>query len=221
MGLLCVLLGAGIAFMWIEQDRVAPTIIISNEQVSYIEGKEDNLLEDVEAHDDIDGDVSSSLYVKVSIDEENSKAYATYYAKDSSNNVSKKMREIGIAKEIVEEATSEISTLEQAEEQESTPTPEVTEQPEETPLPTETQSESPRITLTAERVTVANGTEVNRLVYVKDIVDDKDDRVELFQNIRINGELDTTTIGEYELIYYVIDSDGNQSNEAKLTVTVE
>ena len=221
MLILCILLGAGIAFMWREQDQVAPTIIIPDEQVNYIEGKTDNLLEDVKAHDDIDGDVSSSLYVKVSIDEKNSKAYVTYYAKDKSNNVSKATREAGIAKEIGGEATSEMLPAEQAEEQEPTSTPEVTSQPEETPVSTEAESESPRITLTTERVTVAKGTEVNRLYYVENIVDDKDSRVVLYRNIIISGEVNTQVVGEYEVVYYVVDADGNKSNEAKLTIVVE
>ena len=48
-----------------------------------------------------------------------------------------------------------------------------------------------------------------------------DDRSWLFQHIQVAGEVNSYTPGVYEMIYYVIDSDGNQSNEAKLTVTVE
>ena len=225
MAVLCLLLGAGILYMWDKQDRVAPEITIPDAKVNYIEGTIDNLLEGVTAHDDRDGNVSGSLYVKVSADAEKGKAYITYYAKDNSNNVSQKVREAGMGAKVNSEP--ETTTIQQEETPavtpmpEETPTPELTLPPEATLPPTETRGENPQITLTNERVIVAKGTEINRILYVKDIVDDKDDRVELFGQIQIKGEVDTSTTGDYDLIYYVVDSDGNQSNEAKMTVVVE
>ena len=221
MVILCILLGAGIAYMWSQQDRIAPTITIPVAKINYIEGDSNSLLEGVKAHDDRDGDVSDSLYVKILADEDSGKVYAIYYAKDHSNNISKVTSEIEVGAvtpgaQLVEEETSE-ATLELTPEA----TPEMTPEAAQTPTASANDSTSPQITLTEDRVTVTRGTEINRLVYVKDIVDDKDDRVDLFRNIRIKGELDTATVGEYEIIYYVIDSDGNQSNEAKLTVIVE
>ena len=65
------------------------------------------------------------------------------------------------------------------------------------------------------------GSDFNVLSYVKEITDDVDDRSWLFQHIQVSGEVNTYIPGVYQLIYYVIDSDGNQSNEALLTVTVE
>ena len=219
MGIMCILLGVGIAFMWNKQDRVAPTIIIPDGPGNYIEGRTDSLLEDVKAHDDVDGDVSSSLYVKVSMGEESGKAYATYYAKDNSNNVSKKTREIRVAEEIATEVTSGILLTEQAKEQESTPMPETTLQLEETLSPTEIGS--PRITLTTEHIIVAKGTVINYLEYVENIVDDKDSRDMLYRNIQVSDKANVEMVGEYETIYYVVDSDENKSNEVKLTITVK
>ena len=215
MGILCVLLGVGIAFMWNKQDRVAPVITIPDTQSYYGEGDMENLLVGVQAHDDRDGDVSASLYMKISADEDKGKVYLTYYAKDHSNNVSKATREVEAVApraQLVEEVAPELTPEAK---------PELT--PEATQIPTVSAEDSsgPQIVLTEDHVIVTSGTEINRLVYVKEVVDDKDSREELFRNIRIEGEVDTAMHGNYELIYYVIDSDGNQSNEAKLKVTVE
>ena len=115
-------------------------------------------------------------------------------------------------------------------------TPEAT--PEPTPEPTpetevlsgEAQNEAkiaalsqgcPALYLVQYEQTLAVGSNFNLLSYVKDITDDVDDRNWLFQHIQVSGEVNTYTPGIYEVIYYVIDSDGNQSNEALLTVTVE
>ena len=81
---------------------------------------------------------------------------------------------------------------------------------------------SPQIKLTQNRVTIAKGQSVNRISFVESITDDKDDKDTLWKQIQIVGdEFDSTTSGTYEQIYYVVDSDGNKSNEAKLTVVVQ
>ena len=82
-------------------------------------------------------------------------------------------------------------------------------------------AESPRFYLTQYSVELERGAELNELSYVQDISDDEDSRDELYQGIRISGEVDTNTPGEYTLEYHVVDSDGNNSNVAQLRVTVK
>ena len=65
------------------------------------------------------------------------------------------------------------------------------------------------------------GSEFNKLSYVKEVIDDKDTKETLYQDIRIQGEVNIDAAGTYELIYQAVDSDGNRSNEAKLTVIVQ
>lgn len=63
---------------------------------------------------------------------------------------------------------------------------------------------------------------MNRIAFVESITDDKDAKESLFRQIQITGDdLDVNTAGTYVLTYYVVDSDGNRSNEADLTITVE
>lgn len=83
-------------------------------------------------------------------------------------------------------------------------------------------SGSPVIKLKQSTVTINRGQSVNRISYVESITDDKDDKSTLWEQIQIKGDtFDSSTSGTYEQIYYVVDSDGNKSNEAKLTIVVE
>ena len=56
--------------------------------------------------------------------------------------------------------------------------------------------------------------------YIESISDDKDETNELYRKIYLTGELNTGQAENYEISYYVTDSDKNQSNIEKLTVTV-
>lgn len=80
---------------------------------------------------------------------------------------------------------------------------------------------SPRIYLTDYMVKVPVGTTVDRLSYVKEITDDSDNVYDLWTKIQIMGTLDTMTAGTYECTYYVVDSQGNTSNQAVLQFIVE
>lgn len=80
---------------------------------------------------------------------------------------------------------------------------------------------SPRIYLTEYVVKVPVGTTVDRLSYVKEITDDSDNVYDLWTKIQITGTLDTMTAGNYECTYYVVDSQGNTSNQAVLQFIVE
>lgn len=81
--------------------------------------------------------------------------------------------------------------------------------------------QSPRIYLTDYVVKVPVGTSVDRLSYVKEITDDSDNVYDLWTKIQITGTLDVFTAGTYECTYYVVDSDGNISNQAVLKYIVE
>lgn len=76
----------------------------------------------------------------------------------------------------------------------------------------------PIIKLNTYEVTIAAGGYFNPMNYIEDAVDDVDDA---WRRIRIVGEYHTSTPGEYTLEYYVVDSDGNQSNVERLRLVVE
>ena len=53
------------------------------------------------------------------------------------------------------------------------------------------------------------------------MIDDVDSQETLFNEIEIDGDVDTAVPGDYTLTYHVTDSDGNRSNAAVLTVHVQ
>ena len=83
-------------------------------------------------------------------------------------------------------------------------------------------AEAPRIKLSTNHVTIKKGESINRISYVESVTDDKDSKETLYKRIEISGDtFDKDTPGTYEQTYYVVDTDGNRSNEAKLTIVVQ
>ena len=80
---------------------------------------------------------------------------------------------------------------------------------------------APRFYLTTYYLEIPRGTSLDRLSFVRDIQDDSENQSDLFRRIQIDGDVDIYTPGNYELIYYVVDNDGNTSNQAVLSVVVQ
>lgn len=210
-------------------DHNAPVISFSSDEVIYdSEMDEEGLLNGVTAEDESDGDVSDSLKIAdIKMSADGKSVTIVYIARDSSNNIAQNSRELSV---------------EEKEKSEPTPTPAPTEYhvatPTVTPTPTPTpdanevnrqenetaiaglSAEAPKIYLSQYAVTVQIGSEFDALSYVEDIIDDVDARDDLYLEIQIDGAVDTATAGVYELHYFVIDSSGNYSNEAHMSVTV-
>lgn len=245
MVIICLVLGAATVHLVITEDRTAPEIIFSGDQIHYSpEDDESVLLAGVTAMDKRDGDVTASLIVEgIYPDDSGSTAKVTYVARDKQNNIAKASREIeysetgstdtpngndagnniGETNQPTEGQNQTGSGQGEPNQDGTTPVSgagiaNTEDEEEEEDLP----EGSPGITLSADKLTVKRGEAVNRLSYVESITDDKDDKNTLWQRISIAGDtLDTSTAGVYELQYYVIDTDGNQSNIATLTVTVQ
>lgn len=86
---------------------------------------------------------------------------------------------------------------------------------------TKLNPQDPKMYLTTYYLQVPVGTNIDRLSYISDIQDDADATNELWRKIQIDGSLDVNTPGTYELTYFVVDSNGNSSNGAVLTIVVE
>lgn len=216
MAVACIALGG--LFYWMQQqdDVNAPVISFPNEEAIYVEGTDTAiLLEGVTASDDVDGDVSDTLVIESVIPMQNGyQATVLYYAKDNANNVQKAERVINYR------PADGILWMEETEtEQEASASEAETE--------TETETEitvpegHPIITLTTDAVTVKDGEEYNLLSYVKSITDDQDGPDWLYYQIHIDGMNDIAGPGVYELYYTVVDREYNESNRAKLTLTIE
>ena len=79
---------------------------------------------------------------------------------------------------------------------------------------------SPQLRLSTHQVDLQVGASFQYVDYIESISDDKDETNELYRKIYLTGEVNTSQAGNYEISYYVTDSDKNQSNIEKLTVTV-
>ena len=150
--------------------------------------------------------------------------------------------EDGFAPPITETATeAEIDTLtvtvterkagveEETETESETETETETETAAETETETETETEemqetnpgAPKLTLTQHSVHLKKGDTFNPVAYVSAIEDDYDNIYNLWRDIQVTGEYDTTEEGTYTLHYYVVDSFGNMSNRERFTMIVE
>lgn len=114
------------------------------------------------------------------------------------------------------------------EEEEDTEKGEISSEEREEESESELESESeelepgcPVLKLTQLSAAIKVGETFNPLIYVASIEDDYDNIYELWQDIQISGEYDAYKAGKYELTFYVVDSAGNMSNQAKFVLKVE
>ncbi|MGN0423502.1 MAG: hypothetical protein ACI4EY_12330 [Lachnospiraceae bacterium] len=218
------LAGAVVALNSVVDDK-PPVIHFQDDiEVTYTEGDPyDVFLEGVTAEDNQDGDVTDSVVVESVYPTKNGdSAMVIYVARDSKNNVTKISR--WVKGNIIKETKADKAETDEKDQlNDLHAAMDAVQAQNETQEQTDDVSpESPKITLTTDNVTIQAGEEIQRLSYVENITDDKDDAASLWQNINIIGdEFDNNTPGVYEQIYYVVDSDGNKSNEATLTITVK
>lgn len=220
---LCVALGAGTAAVVVTDDRKGPEIELpADGDVTYEEGSDTaSLLEGVTATDEKDGDVTDSLMIEnIFPNDDHTSASVVYAAKDSHNNVSKATRRVNY-KAAAEDTPAENESAPAAEEPQQNDTEgtknETDAQMEIEALP----AESPKLYLNTYEVTVEAGKDLDKTSYIKEMTDDADSQESLFNQIEIDGDVDTAVPGDYTLTYHVTDSDGNRSNAAVLTVHVQ
>lgn len=199
------------------KDKNAPEISFPVETViSYEEGEsESKLLEDVSAFDQEDGEVTDNLVIEGVYDFNNGTAKVVYVARDMAGNITKAERMIKYSK--TDEANATPAAVEVDAFDGETDFDEADSEEELLP-----DGEKPVLRLSESKVVVKKGdSSFDKISYVDEIVDDKDDRAQLFRRIIINGEFNINQVGTYELIYRVTDSDGNVSKAQTLTVVVQ
>ena len=245
MVILCLGLMGFVGFMKFSEDNTPPEIQFQDNEIVYTAGDSyDGLLDGVTATDNKDGDVTESLVVEsVYPNEDGQTATIVYVARDSRNNVGKANKVVTYRaaaddQAATSDATEKTATDESADAQPSvTPsvTPDAGSDTEEASADTTSEddseeddstddlsAEAPRIKLSTNRVTIKKGESINRISYVESVTDDKDSKETLYKRIEISGDtFDKDTPGTYEQTYYIVDTDGNRSNEAKLTIVVQ
>ena len=225
LGILCMAFSATAVFLVVDRDKTGPVIAVPEDgSLTYVAGEDKKiLLEGVTASDSEDGDVSDTLMIE-SIRPNEDRAVVTYTAVDHSHNASKASCVVNYQTETEEEETiagekrladSEDEAEELQENSETKAQKDVEDAIADLP------KESPRFRLSQHEVMLAVGEVFDYSQYISDITDDKDSREQLYGRIRLQGKVDTSKAGIYEISYFVVDSDKNQSNVEVLTVKVE
>lgn len=225
LGILCMAFSATAVFLVVDRDKTGPVIAVPEDgSLTYVAGEDKKiLLEGVTASDSEDGDVSDTLVIE-SIRPNGDRAVVTYTAVDHSHNASKASCVVNYQTETEEEETiagekrladSEDEAEELQENSETKAQKDVEDAIADLP------KESPRFRLSQHEVMLAVGEVFDYSQYISDITDDKDSREQLYGRIRLQGKVDTSKAGIYEISYSVVDSDKNQSNVEVLTVKVE
>lgn len=243
LGLICIAVVGGSGALFITRDKTGPKIIVSEDRkIAYgTDSDKTVLLDGVTAIDEKDGDVSDSLRVESVRNNEDGSLEVTYSAVDDSNNVTKLTCKVETlnqknSDEDAQEETTEASEENQEENQENT---QQDEEDKEAQNQEEANQEevddsdsdtdaaiaalpegSPQLRLSTHQVELQVGASFQYMDYIESISDDKDETNELYRKIYLTGEVNTSQAGNYEISYYVTDSDKNQSNIEKLTVTV-
>ena len=243
LGLICIAVVGGSGALFITRDKTGPKIIVSEDrEIAYgTDSDKTVLLDGVTAIDEKDGDVSDSLRVESVQNNEDGSLEVTYSAVDDSNNVTKLTCKVETlnqknSDEDAQEETTEASEENQEENQENT---QQDEEDKEAQNQEEANQEevddsnsdtdaaiaalpegSPQLRLSTHQVDLQMGASFQYMDYIESISDDKDETNELYRKIYLTGEVNTSQAGNYEISYYVTDSDKNQSNIEKLTVTV-
>lgn len=236
-----VLLAAAVIVVRFMNDRTGPVVTVKSDLTYHNGITEEELLDGVTARDNRDGDVSDSLRVTAIYPGENDgQAVVVYMAKDSQNNVTKYIRildvEAGAAVDSIGKVPTDTNTDTETETESAEPETESAEQPEteaaaadpETAARESAEADiaalapaAPVLRLKQYTVTIPVGSTFNQLSYLENVADDKDTREMLYRQIMIEGSVNPAAAGTYELIYWAKDTDGNSSNRAKLTVTVQ
>ena len=231
MGILTAGFAGITAFSCMTGDHTAPEIQFPDAQITYTEGSDTQaLLEGVTAQDDKNGDVSDYVCIDNIIpNPEDGTATVVYAAYDFSNNVAKVKRTVAYipAKEdevtadteagaVETDASSEDASETLAEGSSADALAEESDEAEEVVDP-----KAPVLTMAEHAFTIEEGgpfTPKNRVLRVEDDVDSSD---QLMRNLKVDGDYDINKAGVYELDYYVVDSEGRESNHEKMVLTVE
>lgn len=220
IGLLAAAAVAGSVFFAVIKDDKGPEITFGTDVPVYQGNSGDtSLLSNVKAQDSRDGDVSDSLYVdSVSVSEDGTKAMVTYVAVDRSNNVTRATQVLscnGAAAQPDDQQQENADQNAEAGTEEETQTEENGQQ-EEAAEPE--NPEAPVIKLNTTQVEIGVSEDFVYNAYVESMTDDKDDSATLSRRLHLDGDYQSKTAGTYEITYSVTDTDGNRSNDAKLTL---
>lgn len=214
-----LILIAAIIYMDRKKDKVPPEIFIEQEAMiltedeiqSILDGNQDVLMEGVTANDDRDGDITDEIFI-YSVTPKNDNLYAivNYRVLDHENNVGSANRIAYLKTPKEMHAIVMARYHNQGREDEK----------EENSKVDDAAYQAPVLKMRKEAV-IAVGENFDPAPYIIEISDNKDSIQVLQKNAKVDGVIDVNTPGTYEVVFTLIDSDGNYSEPASIFVTVQ
>lgn len=235
----CLLVGGFIAIL-LTEDRTGPIISVNGTDIVYNQAEDkDSLLAYVTAVDEKDGDVTASVMVADILPLlDKTSAKVVYVAEDKSNNVTKKEVFVGYTPMPVEEEAHPVHDTNKEESvvalnikgPDTSLAPNDSTKPSaetNTNIATDEESEAslvnknPVLSLIADKHTIGRRDDFEPKDLIESVSDDKDLVNYLMEHITVVGNYDVNTRGDYVLMYYAQDSDGNESERLYMVLTVE
>lgn len=203
------------------KDRTAPVIsLVGKNTLTYTEGDPyEDLLKDMQAEDDKDGDVTESLRVSNIYLTSEDRAMVVYVAKDEANNVGKLKREVRYQEAVpMEESIPDSETQEGGEETTENAAAGQNNAGTTTQTQNTTTQTGPRILMLQREATLRVGETFNIYRYIQGAVDENGN--DISRSMHIDGTYDMTRAGVYELTLYVVNAAGVRSETETFTLTV-
>ena len=233
-----LLIGGFIAIL-LTEDRTGPIITVNGTDIVYNQADDkDSLLSYVTAVDEKDGDVTETVMVADILPLLNkTSAKVVYVAEDKSNNVTKKevyvnyapLKEeiLNVSNTLEEEAVLALNMSSADANDKNNESSSLSNETDTAKAAGEDNSEevvvetNPVLTLISNEQTIERRDEFEPKDLIESVSDDKDLVNYLMEHISVVGNYDVNTRGDYVLMYYATDSDGNESERLYMVLTVE
>lgn len=226
--IISLIFGGTIFAYYTIKDTVSPTMSFSvqDDQATYKSGDEESVLKKyVTATDNIDGDISNNVVIENFIYlSDYTRVKVTFVVRDSSNNITKKsliFKYEASENELEELKTSQIAFQNSVNNDNVETNVSNDLNSEETNDGNkENISSNPELILKKDTVTLSLGQTFNIADYIESLSDDNDSFEELSKKIVIDGNYDIKKKGEYKLVIYCKDKEGNLSNKSYFTLNI-
>jgi len=218
----CVVLGAVSVMLSVREDNRPPVVSVEEMEITYAEGADySSLLKGISAKDSHDGDLTDKVFVDRVIPLDNGKAVVYYGVLDSDKNVGTAVRKVEYVQNVPTDTQDKNDSETSDSQDDVKDDADVDAGPDGEEEELKPDGIRPAIALTADSAQIKAGDVFDATRFVKDVVDDKDDKNTLYRHIHADGNYDVNTAGTYELRIYVSDSEGNTSDVKTFSLTVQ
>ncbi len=235
---ICVVLAVICCVLTITRHNESPDIQSEDVELVYQEGMSDeDLLKGLTAYDKEDGELTDKILIdaKRTSDQGVTVTYIVWDSQHESAVYTREYETVSGQGDLQESQTPSAGEDGQEESEAGTSGEEVSEstvsgeenssqselplESEEAPVPV--NPEAPVLALSSSSAVIAAGSSFRYWDYIGTLEDDKDDSEYLSSQIVLDGTYDVNVPGTYELVFWLMDSDGNSSARQTFVLTVQ